>query len=387
MNMKKITLLLLGIINVIGIGLVSPVMNQFAADFPQVSATMAAMVVTMPAITLLVGLAVCAAITNKVQRKLILLTGIACTVVGGIAPAFLNNFNLILVSRGLLGLGMGLGMPLQTTFFAEYPEEERAVLFGLNTGIGSVASAGLLFVIALAELPWRSAFLLYGFFAVVFVFSFLFIPFDPKRSEEEGIKTETAETTQKLPLAQLIFYYVAIFFVYVQYFIVPTTISFYLEQNGLATAQAAGLISGFGTLAMAVGSIAFPWLRSLFGRWLMPILFTVGAICFVLYGFPVNITFLTVVYCVLALFSAVLPISITMKLTEVLPLHCVAVGSAFFTGAIYLGQFSSPYYQAMAVQLLTHSTEKAYILFGIVVFILGCIDVVLVLREREKMDV
>ena len=37
MNMKKITLLLLGIINVIGIGLVSPVMNQFAADFPQVS--------------------------------------------------------------------------------------------------------------------------------------------------------------------------------------------------------------------------------------------------------------------------------------------------------------------------------------------------------------
>ena len=60
------------------------------------------------------------------------------------------------------------------------------MLFGLNTGIGSVVSAGLLFVIALAELPWRSAFLLYGFFAVVFVFSFLFIPFDPKRSEEEG---------------------------------------------------------------------------------------------------------------------------------------------------------------------------------------------------------
>ena len=45
-----------------------------------------------------------------------------------------------------------------------YPEEERAVLFGLNTGFGSIASAGLLFVIALAELPWRSAFLLYGFF-------------------------------------------------------------------------------------------------------------------------------------------------------------------------------------------------------------------------------
>ncbi len=387
MNMKKITLLLLGIINVIGIGLVSPVMNQFAADFPQVSSMAVAMVVTMPAITLLVGLAICAAITNKVQRKLILLSGIGCTVLGGIAPAFLHDFNLILVSRGLLGLGMGLGMPLQTTFFAEYPEEERAVLFGLNTGIGSIASAGLLFVIALAELPWRSAFLLYGFFAVVFVFCFLFIPFDPKRTDAGAVKTEVAETTQKLPLGQILFYYIAIFFVYVQYFIVPTTISFYLEQNSMATAQAAGLISGFGTLAMAAGSIAFPWLRSLFGKWFMPLLFAVGSVCFILYAFPVNIVFLTVVYCVLAMFSALLPISITMKLTEVLPFRFVAIGSALFTGAIYLGQFSSPYYQAMVVQLLTHSTEKAYILFGIVVFILGCIDVVLVLREREKMDV
>lgn len=384
MNMKKITLLLLGIINVIGIGLVSPVMNQFAADFPQVSSMAVAMVVTMPAITLLVGLAICAAITNKVQRKLILLSGIGCTVLGGIAPAFLHDFNLILVSRGLLGLGMGLGMPLQTTFFAEYPEEERAVLFGLNTGIGSIASAGLLFVIALAELPWRSAFLLYGFFAVVFVFSFLFIPFDPKRTDADAVKTEVAETTQKLPLGQILFYYIAIFFVYVQYFIVPTTISFYLEQNGMATAQAAGLISGFGTLAMAAGSIAFPWLRNLFEKWFMPLLFAVGAICFILYAFPVNIVFLTVIYCVLAMFSALLPISITMKLTEVLPFRFVAIGSALFTAAIYLGQFSSPYYQAMAVQLLTHSIEKAYILFGVVVFVLGCIDVVLVLRERNE---
>lgn len=78
------------------------------------------------------------------------------------------------------------------------------------------------------------------------------------------------------------------------------------------------------------------------------------------------------------------PIGITMKLTEVLPFRFVAIGSALFTAAIYLGQFSSPYYQAMAVQLLTHSIEKAYILFGVVVFVLGCIDVVLVLRERNE---
>ena len=106
-------------------------------------------------------------------------------------------------------------------------------------------------------------------------------------------------TVQPIPLnKQILFYYIAIFFVYVQYFIVPTTISFYLEQNSMATAQAAGLISGFGTLAMAAGSIAFPWLRSLFGKWFMPLLFAVGSVWFILCAFPVNIVFLTVVYCV-----------------------------------------------------------------------------------------
>ena len=87
--MKKLTLLLLGIINVIGIGLISPVMTDFAKDFPTLSDTSIAMVVTTPAITLLLGLAVSAWLVNNVQRKNLLLLGISCAVFGGILPSFL----------------------------------------------------------------------------------------------------------------------------------------------------------------------------------------------------------------------------------------------------------------------------------------------------------
>ena len=97
--MKKATLLLMGIINVIGIGLVSPVMTDFAADFPAISTTMVAMVVTMPAITLLLGLAVCAWLVTLVQRKHLLILGVCCVIIGGILPAFLSSFSLILFAR------------------------------------------------------------------------------------------------------------------------------------------------------------------------------------------------------------------------------------------------------------------------------------------------
>ncbi len=381
--MKKVTLLLMGIINVIGIGLVSPVMTDFAADFPTVSTTMVAMVVTMPAITLLLGLAVCAWLVNWVQRKHLLMLGVGCVVLGGILPAFLSNFALILLARSVLGFGMGLGMPLQTTFFAEYPEDERAMLFGLNNGLGSIVSAGLLFLIALLQLAWRSAFLLYGLFSVVFICVICFIPHDKEKTVAEQRKSGEKIKIQ-LPFS-LIFGYIAVFFVYAQYFIIPTTIAFYVTDHQLGGVAEAGLISGLGTLAMAIASLAFSFLRKWLKEWLTSVTLLVGAVFFVLYAFPVRLELIVISYCVIAMFAAVFPITVSMKITEALPETYIAVGSAIFTGVIFLGQFISPYYQAAVVRIIGGSTELAYIVFGGITFLLAGINVILMFKERNNL--
>ncbi len=378
--MKKATLLLMGIINVIGIGLVSPVMTDFAADFPAISTTLVAMVVTMPAITLLLGLAVCAWLVTLVQRKHLLILGVCCVIIGGILPAFLNSFSLILFARGVLGFGMGIGMPLQTTFFAEYPEEERAILFGLNNGLGSVVSTGLLFLIALLGMAWRSAFLLYGSFSIVLICVVCFIPYDTKK---QNVKQQSGRNVKvRFPLS-LVFGYIAVFFIYVQYFIIPTTISFYLTDHQLGGVSEAGLISGLGTLAMAVASLAFSHLRKWLKDWLTTVTLLVGAGAFVLYAFPLNLGLLIVSYCVIAMFAAVFPITVSMKLTEVLPGRYVAAGSAIFTGIIYLGQFISPYYQAAIIRIIGGSTEMAYMVFGGVMLILAVLNMIFHQKERE----
>lgn len=381
--MKKLTLLLLGIINVIGIGLISPVMTDFAKDFPTLSDTSIAMVVTTPAITLLLGLAVSAWLVNTIQRKNLLLLGISCAVVGGVLPAFLNNFNLILIARGLLGFGMGLGMPLQTTFFAEYPENERATLFGLNTGLGALISTSMLFLIALLTMTWRNTFLLYGLFIIVLLCVLFFIPYDQPKETTLSQTPKSHQRSQLVLPIQLIFGYIAIFFIYAQYFIIPTTIAFYLASNQLGGVIEAGFISGIGTLVMAVASVSFPYLRKWLKKWLTTVTLLIGALAFIIYAFPVNIGVLTFGYCVTTMISAIFPITITMKITESLPQKHIAVASAIFTSIIYLGQFLSPYYQALIVKLAGGNIEGAYIAFGIIVLILAVIDMILVRKQTN----
>ena len=104
-----------------------------------------------------------------------------------------------------------------------------------------------------------------------------------------------------------------------------------------------------------------------------------------LYAFPLNLGLLIVSYCVIAMFAAVFPITVSMKITEVLPGRYVAAGSAIFTGIIYLGQFISPYYQAAVIRIIGGSTEMAYMVFGGVMLILAVLNMIFHRKEQEKM--
>ena len=136
---------------------------------------------------------------------------------------------------------------------------------------------------------------------------------------------------------------------------------------------------------MAIASLAFSFLRKWLKEWLTSVTLLVGAVFFVLYAFPVRLELIVISYCVIAMFAAVFPITVSMKITEALPETYIAVGSAIFTGVIFLGQFISPYYQAAVVRIIGGSTELAYIVFGGITFLLAGINVILMFKERNNL--
>lgn len=387
--MKKLTLLLLGVVSVIGIGLISPVMSDFAIDFPEVSQTDISMVVTMPAITILLGLCCSSILVRKYGRKNILLASLFLVTTSGAAPVILHSFQIILLCRGILGFGMGLGMPLQLTYFAEYPEKERAVLFGWSGALSGIVSAALLFLIALAKLPWRAAFLLYIFFAIVWVLCFIFIQKEEK-ADRSNVKLKEFCIGEKLQnkgrvkvSLDLILGYITAFFVMCQYFIVPTTISFYLEQNGLGSAREASIISSIGTITMAILGILYPYLHNRLQQWLPPSALIIGVMAFFMYAFPVNIVLLGISYCLIAALASVFPMTVNMQITKNLSKEKLAFGSALFTGTIFLGQFISPYYQSLMMKIAADNISKSYVLFAVTLAIFAIVNMIVILK-REK---
>lgn len=92
---------------------VSPVLATLAAEYPDVPMTsiyLLATIISLCSIPTNIGVGW---FVNKLGYKGTSIFGIAMILVGGIMPYFLPAFNMLLVSRVLMGLGYGLCFPLQ----------------------------------------------------------------------------------------------------------------------------------------------------------------------------------------------------------------------------------------------------------------------------------
>ena len=92
---KKFSVIILSLAGVAGMTLISPVMTSLAAEVPGIDSASLAMVVTLPAFTILPALFLTSALVTKVERMWINTTAFLFVVAGGVLSAFLNSFLLI----------------------------------------------------------------------------------------------------------------------------------------------------------------------------------------------------------------------------------------------------------------------------------------------------
>ena len=102
--MKKTTLILCGLAMVIGSTLLAPAMQKIALEYPNASPTVLPLMITLPALTLLAGLIVSSALTNKFPIKTLILSGIILILIGGVLPYFIHSLTVIIVLRGSISL-------------------------------------------------------------------------------------------------------------------------------------------------------------------------------------------------------------------------------------------------------------------------------------------
>lgn len=333
------TILSMSLLTVMAGAAIAPalgIMKQHFAHEPQL---LVQFIVSIPALFIIITNLFFLLISRHFKTRTIALVGLVLYVVSGSGCFLVSHMGALLFLRALLGVSVGLVMPLSTGLLSMYyPPEDQARLMGLSAamnqmgGVVATLLAGLL-----ATIEWNYAFLVYLLGLVAVVLVFLYLPNDRLgTSNKRGKAFEPRQLLKFHPSVVGMLLLMMIFFIF------PTNFAIIArEQTGLPAHAITLIMVGLDVVAFFVG-VFFGRLMRVFRRGLKyfaPSFFFVGYLSFALAG---SMALLVVGAVFIGIANGVgVPYLNTIasikggrnSATTVMPL---------LSAALYMGQFVSP---------------------------------------------
>ena len=252
---KKVTatILSMSLLTVMAGAAIAPALGIIKAHFNQDNDLLVQLIVSMPALLIIVTNLFFLSISRRLRTRAIATTGLLLYVIAGAGCFFVDDIYVLLVMRALLGISVGLIMPLSTGLLAYYfPPEEQARLMGLSAamnqmgGVVATLLAGLL-----ATIEWNYAFLVYliGLIAVVMVW--LWLPDEQLGSaNKRGIPFQPRQLLKFHPSVVGMLLLMMIFFIF------PTNFAIIARhQTSLSTEAITMIMVGLDVVAFFVGLV------------------------------------------------------------------------------------------------------------------------------------
>lgn len=275
-NMIKPTILSLSLLTVMSGAAVAPAIAQIAAAFPEISQTAIKSILTLPAVFVIVFSLISGQLSSRMPKRSILVAGLLFYMVGGVGGGVASSFELLLFSRAVLGIGVGLIMPMSTGLIADFfYGEERAKLIGYSTaasnlgGIIATMTAG-----GLAVLSWRYTFGVYGLGLIVLILVLLFLP-EPEVTADVSIKR------QKLP--KIVYAWAGgACALMIAFYSIPVNLAIFIQNNNLGDASTSGLALAVVTACGFVAGLMYGRVKIFLKSFLTLVLFGLLAVGFLL---------------------------------------------------------------------------------------------------------
>lgn len=334
---KKVTFTILSIslLTVMAGAAMAPALGTIREHFSSSSDILIQFVVSLPALFIIITNLWFSYICRFFKTKTIAVVGLLLYVTSGSVAFFADNMVLLLILRSLLGISVGLIMPLSTGLLSFYfPPKEQAKLMGLAGamsqmgGVIATMLAGLL-----ANIAWNYAFLVYllGLIALILVLAYL--PND-RITASGNISIKSLSKFHPSVTGML--------FVMVIFFIFPTNFAIISSQTtNLSSAEITIIMVGLDLVAVFMG-LLFGKIMNVMPKimkYFAPLLFMFGYIC---YAYGLSSAYLIVGSLLIGMANGIaIPYLNTIAsikggkdaATTVMPL---------ISASLYLGQFISP---------------------------------------------
>lgn len=373
MNGLKITLLLLSMLTMMAAAIIAPSLPNIALAFQDVPNVelLSKLILSIPALMIAIIAPFAGRYIDQFGRLKLLYSGLVGYAVGGTLAYFLNDLYLILASRIVLGMSIGIIMTIAMTLVGDYFEgKARQKFIGYQSAF--IGLAGVFFMSlggVLATIHWRVPFLIYLFSLLLLPMSFYFL-----KEPNPTLTHSKKNTTTRNPLLKVLFplgtFFMLLFYLF------PTQLPFFLKSIGITEPSFSGNALAINALGMVCSSFFYSKIKQnlSFLKVALIGLLLIGIGCF---GTGVSIRFSSVLVTV---FIAGLGLGLSLANLSfwVLELSSPQVRGksiGVLTSCLFIGQFLSP----IIAQPIVINTNLAF-LFMSSLLVVGVIGLTLVVR-------
>lgn len=269
-------ILSLSLLTVMAGAAVAPALGLIAEHFKDTDPTLVQMIISIPALFIFITNLFFRPLCKRFRARTLMMIGLALYIIGGCAAGLFSNIWLILVFRAVVGVGVGILMPLSTGLISFYfTKDKQDALMGMSSAMNMMGGVvATLIAGVLAQLSWRAAFLVYLMGLISVLLAMMWMPneriFDPKEvRKEEGV------------FKKYNVFIIAMFLLMVSFFIYPANFAIETAKSGVIPQHLIAIVMALMDIFGFFGGMAFAGIKRRMRkqtRFVAPALFLLGYI-------------------------------------------------------------------------------------------------------------
>lgn len=273
---KFLAILSISLITILGSTAVSPALAGIKSAFPELPDDTVQLVLTIPPLFIIPSCFLCNAAAEKYGKKQVLVGGILLYLIGGLGAGMAPDFKIMLLFRGILGVGCGFITPLAQALISEhFSGKMKEKMTGYSASASYLMGIIASFTVAqLADISWRLAFCIYFVAAGVLALNLIYLPKDGPVSEEPSARSVVNHGMDKgkMPLNRKgMGIVVGMMLINVAFYTFSVSIALFMKQEQIGTSTSSGTVVAVFMITGFLLGLITAYIRKVFRK------FTMGA--------------------------------------------------------------------------------------------------------------
>lgn len=276
-----LAILSLSLLTVMAGAAVAPALDVIQQHFSGEPVILIQLIISMPALFIAITNLFFGKLCELFKGRTLTLIGLAFYVVFGCAAGLCSNIYLLLICRALVGVGVGIIMPMSTGLITYYfTRDKQNTLMGYSSAMNMMGGVVATLIAGfLAMVSWRLSFLVYLLGLISIVLVLLWMPneriFQSKEGGEGGKKKHGNLFAGYYP------WIVGMFLLMVNFFNYPSNFALEVSKSGVVPNSLVPIIMAGMDIFGFLGGLLFPKLKTAMGnnaKYIAPVLFILGYI-------------------------------------------------------------------------------------------------------------